>query len=665
MKFKSYITSVFSVLSFLTIQAQNAVSLTEIKVESTFHHISIHCNITGDINLDSEMGIEFRPKNSGSYMPGAMSMRAHPGLIIDGSSFSMNFHAASAMFLTPDTEYDVKVTLTDPDGGDIVSDIVVSTKAIPATGSNVKYVSPGSGGGSGTIANPYLGLQSAADAAMPGDHFIVAPGNYDSFSFNTSGTAVDPISFESEILHGAIIDGAGTSTGVVTLGVFDDSLSYVHIDGFKIMNGARGIDAQNTIYLTVQNCYIEQVDNGILNRRANGWEHDQYFYNNTLIGNTAWPQSGIPGERGIDIRGNNNVIANNTISYFGDGISTDGPPYLTSYSLDIYNNDIHHIVDDLIEVDGSISNTRVYSNRGFNGRMGVSLAPIFGGPCYVFRNQFFNLETSAFKMNRGPSGLVIVHNTSVKIENGMSSPSGWQNTYFRNNVVVGSRYCFEEYGLVSGSVDDWDYDAYFSTRSGTNSEPWFKWDNIKYPDVPTLQSNTTIENNSIAVDYSDFNDITIPTAYTTSYDPSQRDLSPVSGSAVIDAGATLDNLNVGFVTDGLSDIGCIEDGQPIPTYGAEYIFSTCDDGIKNGDETYVDCGGSCTACDDCPYATITISDMPLDQDLDLKTSDWIMSNAIIPHDRTVVLKAANFIELLSGFETVLGADLLVEPEGCN
>ena len=134
-------------------------------------------------------------------------------------------------------------------------------------------------------------------------------------------------------MSGSTVSGDGSAG--VTLGVFDDSLSYVHLDGFKIQNGARGIDAQNTIHLTVQNCQIEQVDNGILNRRANGWEHDQYFYNNTIVGETAWPQSGIPGERGIDIRGNNNVIANNTISYFGDGISTDGPPYLKSYSLDI------------------------------------------------------------------------------------------------------------------------------------------------------------------------------------------------------------------------------------------------------------------------------------------------------------------------------------------
>jgi len=33
----------------------------------------------------------------------------------------------------------------------------------------------------------------------------------------------------------------------------------------------------------------------------------------------------------------------------------------------------------------------------------------------------------------------------------MSSNAGWQNTIIKNNIVVGSKYCFEEYGLVAGS----------------------------------------------------------------------------------------------------------------------------------------------------------------------------------------------------------------------
>lgn len=653
----------FSIIAQLS--AQNAVTPIDYRIDNSFYHIGINYTIEDDINLNSQLTLEYKVKGSSQYLSGALSMRAHPELIIDGIQQDLNYHAASACFLTPDTEYDIKLNLTDPDGGDVVTEFTTKTKSFPEYGTNVKYVSPGNGGGSGSLSNPFLGLQEAADNATAGDHFMVNDGTYSDFDLNVSGTENNPISFVSSNLHGAVIDGNNISTGILELGVFNDSLSYIMIDGFKIQNGRWGIDAQNTIHLTVQNCFIEDVDYGIVNRRANGWEHDQYFYNNTISGRTNWPQSGIPGERGIDIRGNNNVIAYNSINNFGDGISTDGPPYKTSYSLDIYNNDITEVVDDLIEVDGTVSNTRVYNNRGFNGRMGVSLAPIFGGPCYVFRNQFYNLETSAYKMNRGPSGLVIVNNSSVKILNGMSSDSGWQNTYFRNNLIVGSRYCFEEYGLVTGSNDDWDYDAFLSTRSGTSGNEWFKWDNVRYTDVDALNASSLLEENALEMDFSDFEDISIPASYTTSYNPSQRDLSPTSNSMAIDQGAYIENLNDPYVTDALTDLGFHEYGQNLPEYGADYTVASCTDGIKNGDEIYVDCGGSCTECNDCPYDQINITDELLPIDLNLKTSDYIHTNSITPINADVILSAENSIELNIGFETVLGAKILINISTCN
>jgi len=101
-------------------------------------------------------------------------------------------------------------------------------------------------------------------------------------------------------------------------------------------------------------------------------------------------------------------------------------------------------------------------------------------------------------MNRGPSGLVIVHNSSSKIGNGFRSPTGWQNTFIKNNVIIGSRYCFEFEGLVQGSTDDWDYNGYLSTRAGTaGGEEWFKWDNVRYATIQDLRNGTNIEDSGI------------------------------------------------------------------------------------------------------------------------------------------------------------------------
>ena len=104
-------------------------------------------------------------------------------------------------------------------------------------------------------------------------------------------------------------------------------------------------------------------------------------------------------------------------------------------------------------------------------------------------------------MNRGAAGIIIVHNTSNKVEKGMSSSAGWQNTYLRNNIIMGTSYVFEEYGLVANSQDDWDYNAFFSTRIGADriGNQWFKWDDNRYADLAALQAGTSIETNGLSL----------------------------------------------------------------------------------------------------------------------------------------------------------------------
>lgn len=649
------------------IPTEESLTFESVRIDATFEHISVNVSIDNDDNLNSTMKLFYKVQGSSTDLPAGKSMRAHPGLLIDGATWGYNFHAASAMFLQPGTTYDLRIVLSDSDGGSQTIHTTGTTKTIPQPSfTRIRYVAQGNGGGAGTSANPYLGLQSAADNAQPGDHFIVRPGTYGQVDMTINGTPAMPISFISETRHAAAIDGGGTSGGIIVLGRFDNApTSHIIIDGFRIRDGQYGIDAQHTQFVTVRNNIFTNIEYGFVNRREDGLERDQYITNNEMIGNTSWPQAGIPDERGVDIRGNNNVISCNTIENFGDAISTDGPPYEISYSLDIHNNELKNNVDDHIEVDGTISNTRIYRNRGYNARAGVSLAPIFGGPVYVFRNEIFNVENSAFKMNRSPSGLIIAHNTISCFENAMSSPVGWQNTYFRNNVIFAGRYCFEEFGLVNGSLeDDWDFGAYKSTRGGMTNTEEFKWNNIRYATVPVLQSSGVLEANAVQVEFSDFVNIALPVSFTASYSPSQRDFSPTANSPAINTGEQLDNLNYSMVIDGAPDRGALEFGQPLPKYGANF-GSTCADGVLNGDELYVDCGGSCPACDDCPYPTRYVSEQPIMSVLDLRLDNWIISNGTVATNSDVSLQAGNFVEMIAGFEVVQGAIYLADIEACN
>ena len=210
--------------------------------------------------------------------------------------------------------------------------------------------------------------------------------------------------------------------------------------------------------------------------------------------------------------------------------------------------------------------------------MGISVAPIMGGPCYIFRNELFNLADedgaySALKMNRSPSGLVFIHNTAVKIGRCITGPSGWQNTYFRNNALLSTEYVFELYELVDDSMmDDWDFNAYGSQRSGTSDDPekggpWFKWNDIRYARLPDLQSGAGIELHGVAISFEDLLDADLPSTYGEGVDPGSRNLTLKTGCKAINAGEILSNINDPFVTDGSPDCGAFEAGKAIPRYG--------------------------------------------------------------------------------------------------
>ena len=567
-----------SVASALLSHSQNAVTPLNIIVNATYEHIGVQWNISGDANHNSTFTIEYKKTSQSTYSMGAKTVRANPNAIVDGNPLNYNFHAGSAMFLAPGTSYDLKLTLSDPEGTGAIQNITVQTKAEPPASftGTIKYVSPGSGGGAGTLANPYLGLQEAANNAQPGIIFQVAPGTYSPFSLNVNGTAGNDIVFSGSTSDSVIVDGAGITSGIITLGVYNDSIRHIVIENMVIQNGAWAIDAQNTQYVLVRNCIMRNVDQGYINRRANGWEHDQTISNNWIIGRTPWPQTNgnIPGEAGVRIIGNRNVLRYNTVNNFGDGISTESPPYKVNYSMDVHNNLIHRIVDDPIEIDGAVSNVRIWRNKVVNCRMGVSVAPVFGGPCYVFRNEFMNLELSSYKMNRAPSGLVMVHNSVAKIDQATTSTAGWENTWFRNNVFASTGYCFEEYGLVSTTLcDDWNYDAYSTDAAGNSADPWFKWNNIRYDKLPQLFAGTGIEQRGVEFNYhTQLTNVSFPVNWNTPVALNGFNFMPVANSPLIDTGVVLNNINDPFVVDGKPDCGALEVGMPLPNYGYQGPF---------------------------------------------------------------------------------------------
>jgi len=563
--------------------AGNAIVPGAVRADATFEHLGVVWTITGDDDLDSSMTLEFRPQGVGSWRPGAPAMRAHPSLIVNGTPLGINSWAASALFLVPGQAYELRLTLTDPDGGGEIRTVIATTRIPPPAvfiGVN-RYVVPGSGGGTGSVGDPYRGLQTAADNAQPGNVFHVAAGTYSPFQLLVSGTPTQPIVFSGPGDGTAVVDGAGTDRGIVTLGEYDTSIAYVVIEGLTIEDGHWGIDAQRSSDIVIRRNLIRDVDFGVYNRRGDALEGNQTVCDNVIEGRVAWPGVGIPSERGIDLRGYGNVVCHNRVRNFGDCVSLQ-PMTGESFGNDVYGNDASYCVDDGIEIDYNRANVRVWRNRVMNARMGVSVQPIRGGPAYIFRNEFFNLESVPIKMHNDTTGFLVVHNTGAKHGNGHGDNGAmWRNAIFRNNLFLGTAYAFEFTTVASDGFRDFDFDAWGTTRDiGNPTDPYFKWDDVRYDRLPDLQAIGT-EIHGVEAAFGDLIDAALPPAWDQPAEPGSRDLRLVAGTPEIDAGEILPNLNDGFQLDGFPDMGAFELGQPPPVYGPRTggIFA---DGFESG-----------------------------------------------------------------------------------
>lgn len=548
---------------------ESAIVPGTIRTDPTYNHISVRWSVSGDTDRDSSLTLEFREQGGVTWQAGAAAMRAYPTTPVNGSPLNLNYWAASALFLQPGTTYELRLILTDPDGGGDTQIVTETTRTWPqpAAGGRDLYVVPGNGGGNGSPGNPFQGLQTAADAAQAGDTFHVAAGTYAPFELLVDGTANQPITFMGPDDATAVIDGSNTDRGVVTLGAFNQTLGHIILTGFTIQNGRWGIDAQHTHDIYIHHNIIQDVDYGVLNRRGDGAEFNQTVCDNVIHGRTTWPDSGIPGERGIDLRGTGNVVCYNEVRNFGDCVSVQ-PFTGASFGNDVFGNDAAYCVDDGIEVDYNESNVRVWRNRVMNARMGTSIQPVAGGPAYIFRNEFFNLESQPIKMNNQPSGFVVMHNTAVKHENGLGDPSEtWRNALFRNNLFLGTRYAFEFTTVADEGFRDFDYNAWGTTRDP--ADPFFKWDNIRYDRITDLPSG--VEDNGVEAAFSDLINATLPAAWNVSADPGSRDLRLNGAVPEIDNGIPLANFNDAFTINGNPDMGAFEFGEPLPAYGPRAV----------------------------------------------------------------------------------------------
>ncbi|HEX2735223.1 MAG TPA: right-handed parallel beta-helix repeat-containing protein [Polyangiaceae bacterium] len=512
----------------------------------TLEHISLQWLIDGDVNLDATVSLRFR-SGQGEWRQG-MPLRRVPAGDAEGFSWPNRF-TGSLFGLMPATRYEIELSLTDPDGGCALETLVVSTRAkLTAAADAIQVdVTPDS-------------FESLAADVVPGTILVMAPGEYEALRLENDGEAAAPIVVQGQ--------PGVTIAGDVRL----DERAFVIVDGLEVHGQIKMNDAHD---LSITHCRVQATEDGIVTyTRA----ENLYIADNEVTGVTKWREEalGVDGDNvgeGILVTGPGHVIEHNRVSGFRDDISLlEDEEAVDQYSIDILYNEISEAADDGVEADFCFHDCRIVGNRLTNVFMGISSQPGLGGPLYIVRNAIYSAILSAFKLQRGSVGDVLLHNTVIKSGDalGIYTEDVFSRQYFRNNLFLGgpggeyNGWSSGEGQVISleaaGDAVDLDYDAFGSTL-GTFSG---RIADVRFSSLSELQDSTS-EEHAVEIDSSVFAQaLEFPSSPFPAWPI--PDLRLGSDNAAIDTGLVIPNINDAYA-GAAPDRGAYELGADLPDYG--------------------------------------------------------------------------------------------------
>ncbi len=538
----------------------------------TLENVSLRWDISGDDNANGVVTVRFRERGQSAWRSG-LPLRRIPAASNEGFSWD-NQHSGSVFDLIPGTTYEFELSLVDPDGGDEVRSIEVTTRDIPSASADATE-----------IAVTPSSIRAALSSITAGDVLVLGDGTYAGLQLERDGTVERPIVVRAANRGRAIIDSEVSLIG--RSNVFLEGLT---INGRVRLNDTRG--------MVVRDCTINTSGSGIVAQGSG--TRDSYICDNRVVGATSFEDGALGADgdnvgEGIEVTGPGTVICYNYVSGFRDAISTmEDSEAVEQVSIDIYNNDIDVGADDAIEVDFTMGNVRVMRNRIRNSFVGLSGQPTLGGPLYLIRNVMHNVVYSPFKLHRGSVGDVALHNTVVKSGDAFACYAGvtWSQAYFRNNLFIGGEGGGSYGGYSNGDgrvaqlVDaddtcDFDFDGYGSIGTGRFTG---RIGDARFDGLDELRTTTT-EAHAVEVDMTVFSaDVTFPV--DGPFPPVMvEDLRIADGSAAADTGTPLANVNDGFAGDA-PDLGAYEAGTALPHYGPRWdgVASECGNGVREDSE---------------------------------------------------------------------------------
>lgn len=596
--------------------------------------------VSGDNNKNASVGVEYRKAGNDAWKPYVGLYRTGGGGAKRGYALGHKqvknkqqppkyqipkAFCGSIMDLEPGTEYQVRMTMSDPDGveGEAVRVVKQKTRPepMPFEGGEVRHVYPEKYEGE-KEENYYLSIMHAVNGhhpwcdcfqtvhpnpAPPGTIIKVHGGTYKA-SRGSYRQSIGSGSLWQHGTHVLVADGEpGKPIAIVAAGdgevIFDadgaDNLfnvmgaDYLYFEGLTIKNtrvafhgGFQGVIGCKG--LTVKNCTFENIDYGIL--AQDGRSEDFYIADNRFIGGPIGPNE--YGAYAVNLSGQGHVVCYNYTENFWDHINVftnalaDPALGQQARSIDFYNNDMRLAHDNFIETDGGMTNIRVLRNRIFHSPFSgwawpLSLQPVYQGPAYFVRNIVYNTSGGQTTFKNLGSGLVAWHNTATATI-GVGGPG----VDMRNNAFLpiatlpdGVSEKKKPYTLSLGPIRDehiLDYNAYLRGDFGYKPYKFNVRRNESQPMETLAELGKAIgaEEHGIELkDYSVFEDVPVP-GYVYDWrakeNPSMDDLiasdaldfTPSEDSPLIDAGVVIPGINDDYTGDA-PDIGAIEKGQAI------------------------------------------------------------------------------------------------------
>lgn len=529
--------------------------------------------VAGDQNHNTKITFEYRAVGSEPWLSGPDFFRVDSaGLPEDidpgwAPPKGQTLYAGSIFELHPDTEYELRFTLVDPDGGGAVKTVRQRTRPVPQVAADARkvYVVPGNGGGDGSEGHPYRGLTEANAHAQPGDLMLLSKGVYTgTFTVDKSGEPGKPIVYRGLGARGEVVlDGKGNARQLPGRTISATDIHDVWFENLDVINADFAIVCHRSSRIVVRGCHIYKTTSGFTAtvNPNKGVMEDNYIADNLFESDCTWPRTkGIEENEGVQVGGEGTVVCYNTFRGHADAISTYQHTHCCA--IDFYGNDIDVETDDGIEMDYSLRNTRCFRNRLTNCFQGISVQPIYGGPTYIFRNVMYNIEVEPFKLHNSPSGVLLYHNTVVKAGPPITAmtPQPINNIVMRNNLYLGGKsvYGFEfEVPAVRCDVDHDGIDGQF--------ENFLKWNGKRYT---PMDGKTPAEAHAVRVQAAGCfaNKAPVPADPKKQARVQVNDLRLAADSTAIDQGVPLKWFTAHAAGKG-PDLGAYELGDPLPVYG--------------------------------------------------------------------------------------------------